>query len=386
MKYTHIRKLFKRYRKGNASALESAKIESWYNALDRGSPSELSSTQLRALEENVFRFPDPSGSPRLRWPQLAASAVAVVALGVLLFVWLMDQGPSHGVIIETDYQPADGRIILSVDDRQYVLDPTQEGVQVKKDGISYLTQAEEEILNLSNTSLDGIRTYLDKSPPSRLSLKNVGGQIYKIRLSDGTLIWLNADSQIDYPEQFEAKERVVRLTGEAYFEVNPEKTSGTDRPFIVETGGQRITVLGTKFNVRAYEESANIATTLLEGRVSISSSRNPDVQQPLIPNQQSVYNKQTGSTRISDVDPQIATAWMDGLFSFESMALEDIMAEIKRWYHVDVIFRQETLRTEKFGGSIPRDASLSDVLKILTLTETVKFKIESKERRVLVMK
>lgn len=190
-----------------------------------------------------------------------------------------------------------------------------------------------------------------------------GGQ-YQVHLPDGTTIWLNAATTLTYPVNFAAlKTRRVELNGEAYFEVAKDSS----RPFLVVSNKQTVKVLGTHFNVSSYRDDQNITTTLLEGKVQVNNSI-------LRPNQQAILNEK--GFRISQVDAENAIAWKKGYFSFNDERLENILLKISRWYNVQIVYEDESLKNKKFWGSITRFGQLSKVLHLLEVTNEVKFNID----------
>ena len=203
-----------------------------------------------------------------------------------------------------------------------------------------------------------------------------GGQ-WQVVLSDGTKVWLNAASSISYPSTFAKREnRIVVLTGEAYFEVAKDAS----HPFIVISGNQRIEVLGTHFNISSYTDDPAISTTLLEGSVKVSlSGQKHDVY--LKPGEQALSSKQ--GIRIRQVDVTEALAWKEGYFRFDDEPITSIMSKLARWYDIEVHY-QDTTNKEAFYGRVSRNKNLSQVLKALETTKTVQFKVEG--RRVTVLK
>ena len=200
------------------------------------------------------------------------------------------------------------------------------------------------------------------------------GGSYTIVLPDGTSVWLNALSSLTYPTTFSDKNREVTLTGEAYFEVakNPVK------PFVAKVNSMKVTVLGTHFNIDAYD-SKHYKTTLLEGSVQVS---NAEKHAMLKPGQQSLLNLEDANFKISKVNVNKAVAWKNGYFMFQNDDIKDIMGQISRWYDVHVQFEGK-ISSKTFGGIYSRDKDFNELLKGLELTGLVRFKIEG--RRIIVM-
>lgn len=203
------------------------------------------------------------------------------------------------------------------------------------------------------------------------TLSTANGETYQVRLPDGTVVVLNAASSLTYAVNLnEHKKRIVNLTGEAYFEVAEDK----ERPFIVKTHQQEVTVLGTHFNINAYKDENVTKTTLLEGSVKVNGSI-------IKPGQQSIIKDI--DIQIINADIEMETAWKNGYFIFNDESLESIMRKISRWYDVEV-FYQDKLPPISFIGEISRSKNLSTFIGILEESGDVHFKIQG--RRIIVTK
>ena len=205
----------------------------------------------------------------------------------------------------------------------------------------------------------------------------IGGE-YALILSDGTRVWLNADSELEYPVEFVKKERIVKLSGEAYFEVAKDA-----KPFEVQVNDVYVRVYGTHFNVNGYDNE-RVQTVLLSGSVGVSSLKNPSVEQMIRPNEMVEVNVSTGVCEVKTVDAAAYVAWKEGYFSFEQETLEQIMAKLSRWYDVQVVFENEEVRTQRFTGRVDRNENFQGVLNLLQRTLLVKFKVEG--NRIIVSK
>lgn len=227
-------------------------------------------------------------------------------------------------------------------------------------------------------SADGSIVYQvveDDSNPGGLNTIAVpaGGQ-YQVILPDGTAVWLNALSSLTYPTAFKGKSREVTLRGEAYFEVAKDPS----KPFIARVDEMQIRVLGTHFNIDAYD-AKRYRTTLLEGSVQVSKAHKTAL---LKPGQQSVLNFDNESIKVAEVNVNKTVAWKNGYFMFQDDKIKDIMAQISRWYDVEVEF-EGAVSQETFGGIYSRNKDINELLKGLELTGLVRFKIEG--RRIIVM-
>lgn len=200
-----------------------------------------------------------------------------------------------------------------------------------------------------------------------------GGQ-YQLVLSDGTKVWLNSASTLRYPVSFTKNERMVQLTGEAYFEVAKDRT----KPFRVNVNNLDVKVLGTHFNIMAYKDENAIKTTLLEGSVQLTA-HNKKVM--LKPGEQGKLGYGSETIDVTQVDAEEAVAWKEGYFVFDNEDIHTIMKRISRWYDVEVVFPPNFKRAN-FGGTVSRFKDVAQVLKSLELTGSVHFEI--KERRIIV--
>ena len=197
-----------------------------------------------------------------------------------------------------------------------------------------------------------------------------GGE-YKLELADGTLVWLNSDSELRYPVKFAGSQRDVWLKGEGYFEVskNPEK------PFRVVVDDMIVKVLGTSFNINAYKDRGNILTTLVSGKVDIQDMSGKSLV-VMNPNQQVDFRH--GKISVQEVDVTRFVSWIDGKFYFNDMTLENIMSQLQRWYDIEVFFVDEELKSYPFTGVIRRDFTAGQIFEIIEKTTRVKFNVRGK--------
>ncbi|NJO90175.1 MAG: DUF4974 domain-containing protein [Chloroflexia bacterium] len=217
------------------------------------------------------------------------------------------------------------------------------------------------------------KSYIENNSRSSLMLESTTpyGVKSKITLPDGTLVYLNAGTTLKYPSHF-SKQRVVNLTGEAYFEVFKD----SKHPFWVETKGVKIKVLGTHFNVKAYENENSIETTLLEGSVGLyRGTVNDEVLVNILkPNQQAVLVKNSGEIKVNSIDANLVNAWKDGKFYFENMDFVGIAKVLERNYNVKIEIRSEELQKKKFFGIFLQNRSVYQMLDIMGIKEDFKYK------------
>ena len=191
------------------------------------------------------------------------------------------------------------------------------------------------------------------------SLEVPRGGEYFLTLSDGSRIWLNSSSKLKFPTRFEGSERKVYLErGEAYFEV----AANVEQPFFVEVDDMQVKVVGTEFNVMAYPEKSMITTTLVKGAVEVIAEQ---TTLSLLPNEQSIFVRETGQISKCQVDVNYHISWRNGIFEFKGMSLEEVAEVLSRWYDVDFVFEDPQLKKEHFTGAIQRSKSLEFILDII---------------------
>lgn len=199
-----------------------------------------------------------------------------------------------------------------------------------------------------------------------------GGE-YMLLLADGTKVWLNAETEIKYPPAFSGSERKIFLEGEAYFEVahNPQM------PFIVQTKRQDVTVLGTSFSIRAYDDETQDQTTLETGKVNVKNARQEIILQP----GEQARVSQSGIS-VSKVNTPLYTSWHKGIFIFDDQPLEEILHTLERWYNISVTYSDPALRKFRFTGELKKYENAKDFLSQLEELEKVKF--ETNGRKIMV--
>lgn len=202
------------------------------------------------------------------------------------------------------------------------------------------------------------------------------GSRTKLYLPDGSLVWLNAGSSISYSQNFGISKRNVTLEGEGYFEVTKNKS----KPFTVKTSDLSVSVLGTKFNFRNYQDEEEAKVTLIEGKVCLNSGSENKDQHYLSPNQQAVFDKKLKTTIISATKANNSSEWTQGLIFFDEEQLTDIVKELERSYNVKITITDDSLRHYRFYGNFTRtEQTIQEVLDILASTNKLNYKIQGKE-------
>lgn len=303
------------------------------------------------------------------WPRLIGVAATVTIISFSIWFYSSRQqivNPNSKIASQNDIAPGKNGATLTLSDGKKIrLSTAKKGELLNKAGIRISKTADGQLIYevQAGTALNNDRFN---------TLTTEKGETFKIRLPDNTMIWLNADSRLTYPENIAtAGLRKVNLRGEGYFQV-AKKTS---HPFIVATENQLVEVLGTHFNVNAYEQVTK--TTLEEGSVKVSSGKN---EQIINPGQQAVTRNHQIAVINADMDE--ALAWKNGYFRFKAENITTIMTKLSRWYNIEVVYMGDP-GTETFTGTVSRDKNISQALKMLQNTNGVKFKIEG--RRITVI-
>lgn len=193
-----------------------------------------------------------------------------------------------------------------------------------------------------------------------------GGE-YKLILSDGTKVWLNSESELEYPVKFVGSAREVNMKGEVCFEV----AQNVSRPFVVKAGETSVTVLGTLFNVEAYPENQHLTTTLVKGKVMIGTGK---IQQILLPDEQAIVEK-SGTISVRKVHAADYVSWTNGICHFTEASLEEIMVKLARWYNMEFFFADPSLKEAHFTLDIQRYDRVATILSKIEKTGRVQFKV-----------
>lgn len=195
------------------------------------------------------------------------------------------------------------------------------------------------------------------------------GQVNQVFLADGTRIWINSGTQLLVPDVFDDKERLVKLNGEAFFEVAKDNK----RPFRVEVSGQQIEVLGTSFNVRAYSNSNEIETTLQTGRISLHTDNQIT---NIAPGEQAVYDRSARKLTISKVNPFAFSSWIEGRYEFNNEDLLEVFELVERWYDVEITAEKDYFKGMQFSGVIKRNKDARHFIELLNLSIPVNYEIK----------
>lgn len=306
---------------------------------------------LRSIHQEIamkeFEVEEPSVRriPIWRSWRAAAAAIIIVTLSITAFLWFRNNNDQQ--LVDQQQPPAreipagkSGAILTLADGSQVVLDSVGNGLLAQQNGSALSIKNGQLVYDPAAKTTTEI-VYNTMSTPR--------GRQFEITLPDGTHVWLNAASSIRYPTAFTGKERKVELNGEAYFEV----VKNARQPFIVDARNKAtIEVLGTSFNISAYENEKSLNTTLLDGSVKVNGAI-------LKPGQQARVTEEVRVIDHTDIDKVMA--WQRGFFNFEGATLEEVMQQLERWYDIDVEY-ENGIPDIEFGGEMSRSMSLSGVL------------------------
>jgi Fe2+-dicitrate sensor, membrane component len=315
--------------------------------------------------------------PRIRLRRVYTTRRWLVAAGLLLlmaagaFYWLNSRNSKLVPVVNAtiDIAPGkEGAILTLADGTRLVLDTMQAGVVAIQNGTQVLLQNGQVKYDAAN--LSGAPQYNTMSTPR--------GRQFQLLLPDGTRVWLNAASSITYPTFFAGTERRVRVTGEVYFEV----AKNQKLPFRVEVNNQAtIEVLGTHFNVNAYNNEATMKTTLLEGSVLFTPAAKGHRAVVLKPAQQAELSSGAPPRIHDNADIDKVMAWKNGLFNFDKVPITEVMKQVERWYDITVVYEKGVPDIE-FFGELSRNISLNDLIDALK-DVGVRFRIEEGRKLVV---
>ncbi|MEM0519029.1 FecR family protein [Aequorivita flava] len=308
-------------------------------------------------EKVANRLQKPTRKPtRALLPKLyKVAAIALLLFSISFFTYNLIQKSGQEASVQIAIEPGTNKALLTLEDGTKVAlsseTPFKNKIaQTKGDRLEY---------NQINTQLHTVFNYL--SVPR-------GGQ-YRLTLADGTEIWLNADTKIKYPVAFQpGKTRTVELLyGEVYLDVSPSTMHQGDA-FKIISQEQEVEVIGTEFNLKAYEEETKIYTTLVEGKVRIIANGK---QAYLNPSEQSILDLNSGQLSKSQVDVNYDTAWIRGYFYFKDKPLKEIMQVLARWYVVQISFDSPELEKVKFSGLLSKKQTIEAILDGIKNTNSI---------------
>ncbi len=348
-------------------------VEDIWNQYDNN--KEFNHVDWEAMYKRIIHNPTETvKTPTIsrRNQMMAAAAIIMILLAAgILYTFLNQPEKTNWVaapVTNDVAAPTVNRASITLSDKSIIyLDSMVNGSIALQDQVNLIKLSDGTIAyKSSNGEMQNELIYNTLTNPR-------GSNVINMTFADGSRVWLNAGSSIKYPVTFSGDERSVVVSGEAYFEVMPDK----QKPFVVSHADMKIKVLGTSFNVNAYDDEQDIKVTLLEGSVQTSLVKGEWVI--LKPGQQAQIANEIKVKKEVNVDAVIA--WKNGLFAFDQSDLKSVMRQIARWYDMEVEYAGE-IPDRKFGGAISRMSNVSNVLRVLEESQ-VRFKVEGRKIRVM---
>jgi ferric-dicitrate binding protein FerR (iron transport regulator) len=373
MNHHQVIRLLEKYNSGLCSSAEQQRIEQW---LDEQQLPENSwagfdeATRRQSLLKVRSRLKHSIGQKKKHqlWKKLLQSAAILVLLtGAVFFYYKAKHNapdPLKQNLAQNDVKPGGKKAYLTLSNgKRIALSDAANGQLATESGAQITKTKQGEII------YTGLQPTKPGSPQYN-TIETPKGGTYQLRLPDGTKVWLNAASMLRYQVSFAASaNRVVELSGEAYFEVAKDK----QHPFKVNSAGQQVEVLGTHFNINTYPDNKSPKTTLLEGAVKVKAFGGQKVLQP--GEEASLYS---GNIHIEKADLQQALDWKNGDFMFRKESLLHLMQRVARWYDIDVVYAKDLDTGQTFSGQVSRTKNLSEVLKSLALSGQLKYQVQGR--------
>ncbi|TWJ04689.1 FecR family protein [Mucilaginibacter frigoritolerans] len=364
--------LLNKYRAGKATEEEINWLLSWVLNFETERQTDFTGDDLQAVKEEMWLHLLAKGKNPHQiklWPRIAAAASILLFLSIgsyFLFHKHLTQQIAQNQ--HQDIAPGSNRATLTLSNGQKII--LSKGLSGK------LAQQGNALVQVNSGNAISYTVFADKSnldtkiQYNTLSTASGEQSPYPLVLADGTKIWLNAESSITFPTSFTGKERIVKVTGEAYFEV----VHNAAQPFKVIAKGETIQDIGTHFNINAYNDEPSINTTLLEGSVKVSTGFQ---NVTLVPGQQSLLLTKNNKISIKGADIEDVTAWKDGYFAYKKADINTVMRQFARWYNVDVTY-EGAIPATMITGKVHRNVSASQALKILAYLD-IHYRISGKK-------
>ncbi|MHA7109091.1 FecR family protein [Sunxiuqinia elliptica] len=387
IEYKRIAKLIAEEFKGNLSASEKEKLDGWlketpenralYHRLKQSSNFQEWQDEIelfgqqRNWSELYLRIKKKEKKDRRnRFLKYAAVFLipAILLGGVLGYVMNHVGEEQETISPVAKISPGTNKAFLIMDNGETVLLDSKEEMQLKeKDGTTIAKRK-------------GQLTYaptLTQEVPKPLynTIQTPKGGEYNVTLADGSVVYVNSMSKLKFPVTFVGETREVSLEGEACFKVKKDES----RPFIVNVNGVKIEVLGTTFNVNAYNDESQLVTTLVEGKIQMEIPGDNDKPLLLCPDEQVIYSSVSSTIQKNKVDASNYVQWIDGILVFENKSLEEIMRTLSRWYDFTYSFEKASIGSIHFDGGLNKYKSIEPILEIIESTGKVKINIDGKK-------
>jgi transmembrane sensor len=363
-----IKALLEKYKAGTITDAEKAVLDKWYLHVAADSAEELSDEdRLQTFDNVLHHLEEVIAEKRIRrlWPRIATVAASILFfLSVGGYFYFNRTQPVQMAAIKpgtfkNDALPGNKAILTLANGQKIVVNEAKNGT-IAQQGTTNISKTANGNIVYAPGSTDAVIVYNTYTIPR-------GGGKHSLVLADGTLAVLDAGSSIRYPTAFTGKDRKVEVSGQVYFEV----VHNSAQPFFVRAKGQTIEDIGTHFNINAFDDEPGVKTTLLEGRIKVTGIL-------LKPGQQAVQSDNGKLSILDNVNTEEVVAWKNDLFMFtNNTTLPVVMKQLSRWYDLEVLYQGKG-KVYHFGGDMPRNSKLSEILKILAYSG-VQFSVDGKK-------
>ncbi|MCB6972652.1 MULTISPECIES: FecR family protein [Butyricimonas] len=286
------------------------------------------------------------------------AAVGIILIACGLFFWLNqshEEEPKQPVFAYQIEAGTTGARLTLADGKT---------VDIVKDQTFMMKETDGTLIVTDSTGIDYVAHDVKDEEEIRNTISTLTGMEYTLTLSDGTKVYLNAESELSFPVSFKGGQRMVELSGEAYFEVAKD----AKHPFVIKTRDLSVKVLGTSFNLRAYDDEKSVTTTLAEGKVQVFDGRQFE---DIVPGEQVIYEKGAKTMVINKVDVGRYIAWREGKFIFRNERLEDIMSYLAKWYDVKYQFMDEEAKNIRIGAKLNRYDNMNPIIDMLQMNSSM---------------
>lgn len=389
-----LKNIIKRYLKGKASSKEEAFLGKYYDLFDREEDvlDDMAETKQQALKDEIkegiwahvrkeHRSVKVIRMAKYPYHVAAVAVLAFLLIGTYFIYTFRDHGgvnePEKSFVQSVHPESGPSVILTLANGDTLMVDHIDQGEVVQQDGMSIEKSENGTLIYTIAAGTD------DRTTQENVfnTIHTPKGKQFQLNLSDGTKVWLNAETSLTYPVHSTSHNTLVELDGEAYFEVSKQR----GRQFVVKAKQTETKVLGTKFNVNAYRDAPAVTTSLLEGQVSLMSG---SVSRLLSPGKQGIVQDGRLAIEIVDMDIEEVMAWRNGYFMFNNIDVKTMMNMIRRWYDIEVVYEGNVEHT-KFIGTVGRFENIEQLLSAIEMTGGVRFRIENKvdnlKRKVVVM-
>jgi ferric-dicitrate binding protein FerR (iron transport regulator) len=375
MEIDELEILVHKYLKGTATESEIQSLNQWYqqqqlvnNEWEADSPDEetIIKAEMFDVISNRTGIQQRRQSTRTIWWSLtaAASLLLLIGTGLYLFHSKQSAAPQEANLLLDDALPGSNGAILTLSNGQKIQLGNGNTILSDINKTDRIKKYSDSVVVYNSSKNEQV------SPTAYNTITTPNGKQFHIVLPDGTKVFMNAASSLQYPLAFSGSERLVKLTGEAYFEV----VHNSRMPFRVQVDKQIIEDIGTEFNINSYNDNGTLAVTVLEGSAKVQINKNAVT---LTPGQQSLTTTGTDQIVVQSADTESVLAWKNGLFHFNNAPIDLVLRQLARWYDLEVIY-EGNIPKKTIDGEIYRDVKFSEVFMILKALQ-INYRIEGRK-------